>query len=154
MAIEPTNCRLPQRGARRPKALRTPRGAVTIEFALCAPILFLFFFASLEFSRVQMMRQSVENAVYEGSRRGIVPGATADDCRAAAQLILNTVSANDAQIVVTPLVIDDDTTEVTVAVTVPINSNSWVVPLFFNNQVVAGSMTLRRERFSNPNTVE
>ena len=56
--------------------------AVVVEFAICAPILFLFFFASLEFSRVNMIRQSVENAVYEGARRGIVPGATAANCRA------------------------------------------------------------------------
>lgn len=101
-----------------------------------------------------MMRQSVENAVYEGSRRGIVPGATADDCRAAAQMVLNTVFAQDAQIDVSPTVIDDETSEITVSVTVPLNSNCWVAPLFFNNKTVAGSMTLRRERYSNPNTVE
>ena len=67
-------------------------GVVTVEFAICAPILFIIFFASLEFGRVNMIRQSVENAVYEGSRRGIVPGATAADCRTAAQNVLNTVS--------------------------------------------------------------
>ena len=64
---------------------RTRTAAVVVEFAICAPILFLFFFASLEFSRVNMIRQSVENAVYEGARRGIVPGATAANCRASAQ---------------------------------------------------------------------
>jgi hypothetical protein len=35
---------------------------------------------------------------------------------------------------------------------VPINDNSWVVPLFFDNKNVANSMTLRRERF-NTNSV-
>lgn len=140
----------PQKRSRK----KTPVGAVLVEFAICAPILFMIFFASVEFSRVHMMRQSVENAVYEGSRRGIVPGATADDCRASAQLILNTISANNAQIDVNPAVINDDTSEVTVSISVPMNSNSWVVPLFFDNKVVFGSMTLRRERYSNPNTVE
>ena len=126
---------------------RTRSAAVVVEFAICAPILFLFFFASLEFSRVNMIRQSVENAVYEGSRRGIVPGATADNCRASAQAVLNSISARDAVINVTPAVITDNTTEVTVSVAVPINNNSWVMPVFFGDKTIASAMTLRRERF-------
>ena len=137
----------------RRRSMRRARwGVVTVEFAICAPILFFFFFAALEFSRVNMIRQSVENAVYEGSRRGIVPGATAADCRAAAQNVLNTVMARNATIDVTPAVIVQDTPEVTVAVAVPVNSNSWVAPLFFNGRTVQNSMTLRRERF-NTNSV-
>lgn len=122
-------------------------GAVVTEFAFCAPLLFLFFFASLEFSRVNMIRQSVENAVYEGARRGIVPGATAQNCRDSAQAILDSISARDAQIDVTPSVITKNTAEVNVAVTIPINSNSWVFPFFFRDRTIAGDMSLRRERF-------
>jgi len=122
-------------------------GAVVVEFAICAPILFLFFFASLEFSRVNMIRQSVENAVYEGARRGIVPGATADDCRASALVVLNSISTRDSTITVTPAVITKNTPEVTVAVSVPVNSNSWVIPVFFRDKIIASNMTLQRERF-------
>ena len=126
---------------------RRPRtAAVVTEFAICAPLLFLFFFASLEFSRVNMIRQSVENAVYEGARRGIVPGATADNCRDSAQVILNSISARDATITVAPSVITKDTPEVTVTVAIPVDSNSWVTPLFFAGKTITGSMTLRRER--------
>ena len=127
---------------------RAHRGAVVVEFAICAPILFLMFFAALEFGRVNMIRQSIENAVYEGCRRGIVPGATAADCQAAAQIVLNSISANGADIDVTPAAITDDTEEVTVAISVPVNSNSWVVPLFFKDKVISNSMTLRRERYN------
>jgi Flp pilus assembly protein TadG len=138
----------PSRNCRKSRWRQSHRGAVVTEFAICAPILFLFFFAALEFSRVNMIRQSVENAVYEGSRRGIVPGATADDCRNSAQVILNTISVNDATVTVTPAAITPQTTEVTVEVSVPINSNSWVAPFFFRDRTIANSMTLRRERFS------
>ncbi len=124
------------------------RGAVVTEFAICAPILILFFFAALEFSRVNMIRQSVENAVYEGSRRGIVPGATADDCRNAAQAVLNSVLVSNAQVTVTPSVITQNTSEVTVSISVPINGNSWIVPFFFDGKTISNSMTLRRERFN------
>ena len=44
---------------------RERRAAVVSEFAICAPLLFFFFFTSLEFSRVNMIRQSVENAPYQ-----------------------------------------------------------------------------------------
>jgi Flp pilus assembly protein TadG len=136
------------------KQLVTERGrrpdrtaAVVVEFAICAPLLFLIFFESLEFSRVNMIRQSVENAVYEGARRGIVPGATAAHCRASAQAVLNVISVGGSTITVTPSVITKDSPQVTVAITVPVNSNSWVFPVFFRDRQIAGSMTLRRERF-------
>ena len=123
------------------------RGAVLVEFSLCAPILFFFFFTAFEFSRVNMIRQSIENAAYEGSRRGIVPGATADDCKNAARVVLNSISARVATVTVTPPVIQPSTEEVTVRIDVPINDNSWVAPFFFKNMTVSTSMTMRRERF-------
>jgi Flp pilus assembly protein TadG len=123
-------------------------GAVIIEFALCAPILFFFFFAAFEFARANMIRQSVENACYEGSRRGIVPGATVDDCKSSARAVLNSISATVATINVTPNPITSNTEAVTVQITVPLDSNSWVAPFFFANKSIVGSMTMRRERFS------
>jgi Flp pilus assembly protein TadG len=129
------------------KCCRRHRGAVVTEFAICAPLLFFFFFASLEFSRVNMIRQSVENAVYEGARRGIVPGATAANCRDSAQAVLNSIAASAATIDVAPTVITKDTPEVTVTVSVPVDNNSWVMPLFFEGRNISSSMTLKRERF-------
>jgi Flp pilus assembly protein TadG len=135
------------RKARRNAAQTPRRGAVVVEMAICLPLLFFFFLAALEMSRVNMIRQTVENAVYEGSRRGVVPGATADDCRNAAQAVLNSVSANDAEVDVVPANLSDNTNEVTVSIEVPINSNSWVVPFFFRDRAVTSSMTLRKERY-------
>ena len=139
------------RQRRKSRVARTRSAAVVVEFAICAPILFMFFFASLEFSRVNMIRQSIENAVYEGARRGIVPGATAADCRNSAQAVLNSIFARDATISVTPTVITKDTSEITVAITVPVNKNSWVIPRFFANKTISGEMTLKRERFGTSN---
>jgi Flp pilus assembly protein TadG len=132
---------------RRCRLRRDRSGAVLVEFALCAPILFFFFFTAFEFSRVNMIRQSIENAAYEGSRRGIVPGATADDCKDAARVVLNSISARFANVTVTPAVIAPNTNEVTVRIDVPINENSWVAPFFFKDMTASTSMTMRRERF-------
>ena len=57
-------------------------GAVMVEFVIVAPLLFLFFFAAFEFCRVAMIRHTADNAVYEGARIGIIPGATADEAAA------------------------------------------------------------------------
>jgi hypothetical protein len=61
--------------------------------------------------------------------------------------VLSSIAATDATISVTPSVITKDTPEVTVNVTVPVNSNSWVFPVFFKDKSISSSMTLRRERF-------
>lgn len=132
--------------ARSPSSASRRRGVTTVEFAICAPVLFLFTFASLEFSRVNSIRQSTENAVYEGCRRGIVPGASAADIRASAQQVLNSVLARDGVITVTPSTITEDTSEVRVDIMVPVNSNSWVIANFFRDREITSSMTMIRER--------
>ncbi len=92
------------------------------------------------------LRQSAENAAYEGCRRGIVPGATTDDVRASAQLVLDSVLANNATVAVTPSVITADTVEIGVDITIPLDDNAWVIPKFFDGRDVAASLTLARER--------
>lgn len=123
------------------------KGAVLVEFAICAPLLFMFFFAALEFSRANMLLHSAGNAAYEGARRGIVPGATAADVRAAAQTILDATAAKKASVTVTPSVITQDTTQVTVAIDIPFNANSWFAPYFFKDRNLAASLTLSRELY-------
>jgi Flp pilus assembly protein TadG len=129
-------------------ALRASRrGAAAVEFALTASVLFLLAFAAIELSRFNQMRHTADNAVYEGARRGIVPGASADDVVAAAQSIINTASVRNAEIVVEPSVIDGDTEEVTVSVTISVSDNSWAPPVFFANRSVSSSLTLQREKY-------
>jgi hypothetical protein len=48
---------------------------------------------------------------------------------------------------VTPSVITKNTPQVTVAVSVPVNTNSWVFPVFFKDKLIESEMTLNRERF-------
>ena len=120
------------------------RGAVTVEFAVCVPILFLAFFFFWEFARAEMIRQTAATAAYEGARQGIVEGATAADVQNAAQSILNAVAIQGAVITVTPATITSETTSVQVAIRVPLNSNAWITPLFMDNMNVNSSITLSR----------
>ena len=120
-------------------------GAAMVEFAICAPLLFLLFFASMEFCRVAMIRHTADNAVYEGCRVGIIPGATNAEVVAEAQLILNSLALTNVGVNVTPAVIDKDTDEVTVRVTVPLDDNAWVPNQFVAGRTIDRQLTLRRE---------
>jgi len=129
---------------KRPSAKR--RGATAVEFALAAPILFLFVFASVEFARANMIFNTIENAAYEGARRGVVPGATEPDCKAATQTLLDIVGIKNSTVTVDPTTINESTESVTVTVDVPMTvSNGYVASHFFLGKTLSVSITLPRE---------
>ena len=130
---------------RRLRKSRQRTGASLVEFAIVAPLLFLFFFAAMEFCRVAMIRHTADNAVYEGCRVGIIPGATAGEVNTEATRILNSLGVTNVSIDVIPPTIDRDTDEVTVRVVVPLDDNSFVPNQFFSGRSIARELTLRRE---------
>jgi Flp pilus assembly protein TadG len=124
---------------------RKRRGGVCVEFALTAPIFFMLVFAQIEFARINMIRHGIDSAVYEGARRGIVPGATADDVKAVARQTLDAVKAYGANVSVQPPVLSKNVREITVSVTVPLAQNGWVIPRFVKDKQLTKSYTLARE---------
>jgi Flp pilus assembly protein TadG len=137
--------RMSPRGLDR-RSARRRSATTTVEFAITLPLVLLLFFGSIEFGRVNMLRHSAAQAAYEGARRGIVPGATADDVRAAAAEILDSTFASSYTVTVTPSTITRHTTEVTVNISMPLSDNSWVVPRFFAGATLSKSFTLQREQ--------
>jgi Flp pilus assembly protein TadG len=133
-------CRLTQRHR---------RGAAAVEFAVTAPIFFLFLLASFEFGWMNVLRHTADNAAYEAARAAMVPGATAADATAKANSILKIVRARNATVTVTPAVITTSTKSVTVDVDVPMSSNALVLPRFTSKTVLHSESTLRTERADN-----
>ncbi len=129
---------------RRPKR-SDRRGTTAVEFALVAPLLFLFFFAAFEFVRVVMIRHTADNAVYEACRVGIIPGATAGEVSAEATRIMSTIGATNVTLSVSPGTITGDTEEVTVRIEVPLDQNSYVPNQFVAGRSIIRELTLRRE---------
>jgi Flp pilus assembly protein TadG len=127
------------------KSNQIRRGVTAVEFALTAPILFMFVFASVEFSNANMFRNSAENAAYEGARRAIIPGATVADAETAAQVILNAIGTQSATITVTPNPIDNSTPTVQVSINIPMDANGWITPVFFGDLNIQRSCTMNRE---------
>jgi Flp pilus assembly protein TadG len=101
-------------------------GSVTVETAIVLPILFSVMFASVDCARLNMLRNSTQNAAYEGARNAIVPGATAADAQAAATKVMNAVGVKNYTISVSPSTITTSTDTVTVTITVPLKDNSWL----------------------------
>lgn len=124
---------------------RSRRGAVAVEFALTAGIAIGFFFASFEFCRVAMIRHTVDNAVYEAARTGIVPGATSKEVRDKASDILATIGIRNATINVNPANIAANTDKLTVDIDVPISKNAFGVSVFFKGKRVKRELTMLRE---------
>src|SRR4051812_6968031 len=129
---------------RSPKRARS--GAVAVEFAITAPVFFVFLLAAFEFGWLNVLRHTADNAAYEGARAAMVPGATAADGKTKANNILNIVGARGATVNITPAVISPSTKEVTVVVDMPMSKNGLIVPRFTSKTTLHSVSTLRTER--------
>jgi Flp pilus assembly protein TadG len=129
---------------RRQSRLRT--GAAAVEFALTAPIFFLFLLAAFEFGWLNVIRHTADNAAYEAARTAMVPGATVTEAHNRANGLLRIVGARGATVTVTPSVLTAETEEVTVEIDIPMNRNGLIVPRFTGNMVLHSESTLRTER--------
>ena len=110
---------------RRPSA-DTRSGSVTVETAIVLPVLFAMLFAAIDCAKLNMLRNSAQNAAYEGARKAIVPGATATDAKDAAKKVLGAISVKNYTISVNPSTITSATNTVTVTITIPLKDNSWI----------------------------
>lgn len=121
-------------------------GAALVEFALILPIILVFLFALLEFSRVLMLKHTADTAAYEGARSAIVAGASAQSARVSAESLLQSARIRSWNIKVSPSLIDERTGSVTVHVEIPVVENSWISPFFFQDHLVSSSVSLITER--------
>jgi Flp pilus assembly protein TadG len=122
------------------------RGATVAEFAITAPVFFLFLLAAFEFGWLNVIRHTADNAAYEAARAGMVPGATAGQAAAKANSILNIVGTRGAQVTVTPSVLTTETDQITVSIDVPLSSNGLIAPRFTAGRTIHAESTLRTER--------
>lgn len=121
------------------------RGTAAVETALTLPILLLVIFSGWEFSRINMMRNTMDNAAYEAARESMLPGASVAKIKNQGQVVLDAVGISGGVITVTPSTITTTTTQVTIDVTVPFAPNSLGVAHFFTTGDMTTSCTLTRE---------
>jgi len=129
-----------------PRKRRLRRGATVVEFAIVAPVFFLLLLFSFEFSRLNVIRHTADNAAYEAARVAMVPGATAAEAVTEANRILNIAGARGATVTVDPAVLGPDINEVTVAIGVPMAQNGLIIPRFTGSVIMRAESTLKAER--------
>lgn len=121
------------------------RGATTVEFAIVVPLFLLFLFAFFELGRALMIDSVIENAAYEGARRGIIPGATAQSVFQAAREIAETSDVRSTQVAVLPGNITPETEFITVTVSTPLSESGLVIGSYLMGREIERSVTMTRE---------
>lgn len=153
---EPVVRRVPNRGwlvspgghrSRRSTGPRR-RGAAVVEFAVVAPVFFLFVFGMIEYGRMVMVEQILTNAAREGARVGILDNSTTSDVDAAVNQYLTAANITGATITVTPSPPSSASygSPVSVQVAVSFNNVSWLPsPFFLGGTTLSYTATMRRE---------
>ena len=117
------------------------KAALTVEFSLVAPIIFLIFVGSLELTSMNLVRQSAGNAAYEVARSAIVPGSVEAEDIAIGRNILAAVGATNN----VDININDNGQTVVVEVVVPVRENSWGLGRFTGDLTIRKNCSLSRE---------
>ena len=118
-----------------------------VEFAIVAPVFFLFTFACIEFARVNMLRNTAEIAASEGARVAALPGATVAGCLAETEAELSILGVTGHTISVTPTPITAAAEFVRVSIDVPLTiTNGYVLTPLLLGKTISTSIELRREK--------
>jgi hypothetical protein len=116
-----------------------------VELAITLGLAFFFFMAAIEMCRAAMIRHTVDNALYEGARAGIIPGATATEVENETRRILRSLRLVQADVTVSPVNIQTTTPFVEVTIRVPFDQNLFAAAVFFRNAVYERSFRMQRE---------
>jgi Flp pilus assembly protein TadG len=125
------------------------RGAAVVEFAVVAPVFFLFVFGMIEFGRMVMVQQILTNAAREGARVAILPGATTAQVNTTVNTYLTAGAISGASTTVNPNPPSSATygSAVTVTVSVPFKSVSWTpAPFFLGGTTLQAQSVMRTEQ--------
>jgi Flp pilus assembly protein TadG len=120
-----------------------------VEFAIVAPVFFIFIITAFEFGRLNVIRHTADNAAYEAARHAMVPGATSGEAVAKATSILNVVGTRGARVTIDPTTLTPEVDTVVVTVEVPLAQNGWIAPRFTSTTTLRSVSTMRTERPEN-----
>lgn len=123
------------------------RGVAAVEAAVCAGIIVLLTFGTLEICSAIYLKESVTIAAYEAARVGVKRNATRQDSIDQANAILDARDISGGQVTVNPGDFSalDALGQITIVVRAPVNQNSFFVGKFFSNKKMRGRVAMFRE---------
>jgi len=129
---------------RRSSALRW--GATAVEFAIIGNIMMIIILTCMEFARMNMTRNLMQDAAYFAARHAVVPGATADEAIEAADNIMGSMLSNGYTITVSELNADSESVNVTVEV--DLGAVALFAPYFLPATTISTTANMRTERYA------
>lgn len=126
-------------------------GVTTVEFALVAPILFLIIMGMIELSRGYMVSHLLTNAAHDGCRVGSLGGKANTDVNTAVTNALVSTGIRSSTVLVQVNGSSGDVSsaasgdDVTVRVSVPVSSVTWVPGWHYLGTTISAEYSLRRE---------
>ncbi|MBA4031549.1 MAG: pilus assembly protein TadE [Planctomyces sp.] len=119
---------------RRQCPARHPRGAATVELAICLPIIMLVVFGSIESANAIFLKTTLTQASYEAARAVTSTGGTVEAAEARAREVLASRNVTGASISFTPTVESATPvgTMIQVKVSSPVTSLSGMFDWFTN----------------------
>ena len=141
---------------RRTAGVRTRRAASVVEFAVVAPVVFLFIFGIIEFGRLMMVQEAMTNAAREACREAsLATTINSADVDAAARNVMLGVMSNAAntatvRVTMTPASMANVSSGTPVNVYIEANFSdvSWLPGSFLNiagTRVISAEATFERE---------
>lgn len=140
--------RCSKRGGSRRRLRNRRRGQVAVEFAMVAPIIFLFTFAAVEFGRAFLAIHCMEGAAHDACRVAIIEGSSESDVEETCAARLRTGGITEYEASLTPgsLATTEQWAPVTVSITTNYSDISWLpVPKYLGDIQLSASCTLPRE---------
>jgi Flp pilus assembly protein TadG len=123
------------------------RGAAAAEAAICLPVLLLVALGAIQAASMIFAKQALTTAAYEGAREAIRVNATSTDVQAACQHILTERGIVDTNITIDPIDLANAAvgSYITVSVTAPSDSNSFLRGWYFGNRTLEGRSVMMKE---------
>ena len=125
------------------RAMRSRQGTATVELVVCLPILMIIALGSIEATNAIFLKEHLTSAAYEGACAAITPGQTSAGATTAAQNVLTQFNISGGTVAITPAVTSTTATgtQITVSVTAPLSSNSWMAPFIVGKAITTVGAT-------------
>lgn len=123
-----------------------------VEFAIVAPLFFLFVFGMVEYGRMVMVQQILTNASREGARLAVLDDVFTQDVEQKVDdfLAVSSISGADVTVLVAGNQAEPATAQygdpITVEVSIGFDQVSWLPsPMYLGGQEMKASTVMRRE---------
>jgi Flp pilus assembly protein TadG len=129
-------------------------GASSVEFAIVAPLFFMFVLGLIEVGRACMVMEQLTEAARRACRVAVIDGTSSATIRQTALSYLSSVgiqgetagiSINDAPLNTVEAMDMPAYTEMTVVISIPVGSCTWLPGGQFLSGSLSGQYTMRRE---------